>query len=145
MTTGTHHDDQVDAVDTDPEVVRSEEVLQVGTRTVVSGRVRLRKRVVVETVTQTVELRREELVVEQETFDDLDGPSTADVDEADGVELAESLHEIVLHAERAVITKLVVPVERIRLRTHVVTGEAVITEDLRQEHVDVITESSDRS
>jgi uncharacterized protein (TIGR02271 family) len=124
-----------DAQDNEASVVRSEEVLQTGTETVVTDRLTLRKRVVTEMVTQTVELRREELVIERETMD----PDTGSEHDSAEPEYAfnDADYEIVLHAERAVLSTYVVPIERVRLSTRVVTEAAAVTENLRREQVEV--------
>lgn len=118
----------------EPSMIRSEEVLSVGTRTVVSGRVRMHKRVVTETVTQTVEIRREELVIEREPVE-TDARSESPATEAVFVDTD---YEIVLHEERVVVTKQVVPIERVRLRTHVVTGQTEVSEDLQREQIELL-------
>jgi stress response protein YsnF len=43
--------------------------------------------------------------------------------------------EIVLHAERPVVSVEVVPVERVRLRTEVVTGSEQVTERVEREQI----------
>ena len=43
--------------------------------------------------------------------------------------------EIVLHAERPVVTVEVVPVERVRLRTEVVTGIETVTDQVQREQI----------
>ena len=113
------------------EVVLSAEQLRVSTRTEVIGRVRVRKQVTSEEVTQTVTLRREELSVEDLP---LDGSAGAD----DGVALSASAggdeeFEVVLHEERVVV--VTVPVERVRVRVHRVTEEVAVSEVVRRERI----------
>ena len=113
------------------EVVRSEERAQVGTERVARRRVRLVKRVVVEQ--QVIELRREELHVEELGVDDLrltgDEPALA-------VGRREPL-EIVLSEEEVVVTRRVVPRERVRVHVDTVRESADVSFPLRHEEVDV--------
>ena len=116
----------------DEAVTRSEEELRVGTETRERGRVRLRKYVTTEEVTQTVPVRREEVRVEREPVSD------ADLDAAtSGPELTESEHEVVLHEERPVVDKQVVPRERVRLDTDTVIEERQVGEEVRKEQIEV--------
>ena len=85
-----------------------------------------------EEVTQTVPVRREEVRVEREPVSD------ADLDAAtSGPELTESEHEVVLHEERPVVDKQVVPRERVRLDTDTVTEERQVGEEVRKEQIEV--------
>jgi uncharacterized protein (TIGR02271 family) len=117
---------------TDDAMTRSEERLNVGTRTEEVGRARLRKYVVTENVTQTVPVSHEEVRVEREPITD------ANVGAAmDGPAISEEEHEVTLRAERPVVEKEAVPVERVRLDTETVTDEAQVNEELRKEQIDV--------
>jgi uncharacterized protein (TIGR02271 family) len=117
---------------TDDAMTRSEEELQVGTREREAGRARLRKYVVEDQVTQTVPVRREEVRVEREPITD------ANVDQAtDGPAISEEEHEVVLHAEEPVAEKRVVPKERVRMDKDVHTEEQQISENVRKEQIDV--------
>ena len=113
------------------EVVLSEEQLRVSTRTEVIGRVRVRKHVTSEEVTQTVTLRREELAVEDLPLDGTVGP------EGDGgldaATAGDEEFEVVLHEERLVV--VTVPVERVRVRVHRVTEEVAVSEVVRRERI----------
>lgn len=116
---------------TDDAMTRSEERLRVGTRQVESGRARLRKYIVTENVSQTVPLRHEEVRVEREPI------TEANVGNAmSGGDITEEEHEVILHAERPVVEKETVPVERVRLATQTVTENQEITETLRKEKID---------
>jgi uncharacterized protein (TIGR02271 family) len=116
----------------DEAMTRSEEELRVGTETRGRGRVRLRKYVTTEEVTQTVPVRREEVRLEREPVTD------ANLDAAtSGPELTESEHEVVLHEERPVVDKEVVPRERVRLDTDTVTEERQVSEQVRKEQIEV--------
>jgi uncharacterized protein (TIGR02271 family) len=118
----------------DGTMTRSEERLHVGTERVEAGRARLRKYVVTETVTHTVPVSHEELRVVREPIE----PGATDVPQVEA--LSEEVHEVVLSAERPVVQREVVPVERIRLATETVTGEEVVTEQVRKEQVEVLTD-----
>jgi uncharacterized protein (TIGR02271 family) len=127
---GPGHD--VSGPNTDSAMTRSEEELRVGTRSQEAGRVRLRKHVVTENVTQTVPVQREELRIEREPI------TEANVGAAnDGPAISEEEHEIVLHEEEPVVEKRTVPKERVRLDTETVTGEQTVDEDVRKERIDV--------
>jgi uncharacterized protein (TIGR02271 family) len=117
---------------TDDAMTRSEEELRVGTRERESGRVRLRKHVVEDQVTQTVPVRREKVRVEREPITD------ANVDDATaGPEISSEEHEVVLHEEEPVVEKRVVPKERVRLDKDVQTDEREVSETVRKEQLDV--------
>jgi uncharacterized protein (TIGR02271 family) len=117
---------------TDDAMTRSEEELQVGTARREAGRVRLRKYVVEDEVTQTVPVRREEVRVEREPITDgnLDAATS-------GPEISSEEHEVVLHEEEVVAEKRVVPRERVRLDKDVTTEERQVSETLRKEEIDV--------
>jgi uncharacterized protein (TIGR02271 family) len=120
---------------TDDAMTRSEEQLRVGTQQVEAGRARLRKYVVTENVTTTVPVSHEEVRIEREPITDatignaLDGPA-----------ISEEEHEVVLHAERPVVTKEAVPVERVRLDTVSVTEQETITDTVRKERIEADTD-----
>ncbi|NEK59381.1 PRC and DUF2382 domain-containing protein [Geodermatophilus sabuli] len=117
---------------TDTAMTRSEEHLQVGTQRVETGRARLRKYVVTENVSQTVPVSREEVRVEREPITD------ANIGNAlDGPAISEEEHEVTLHAERPVVAKEAVPVERVRLDTQTVTEQETVTGEVRKEQIEV--------
>jgi uncharacterized protein (TIGR02271 family) len=117
---------------TDNAMTRSEERLNVGTRSEEVGRARLRKYVVTENVTETVPVSHEEVRVEREPITD------ANVGNAlDGPAISEEEHEVTLHAERPVVEKEAVPVERIRLDKETVTDQERVSADLRKEEIEV--------
>jgi uncharacterized protein (TIGR02271 family) len=129
-TRGAGHD--VSGPNTDDAMTRSEERLNVGTERVEAGRARLRKYVVTENVTQTVPVSHEEIRVEREPITD------ANVDAAmDGPAISEEEHEVVLHAERPVVGKETVPVERVRLDTETVTDQETVSDEVRKEQIDL--------
>ncbi len=113
-------------------VIRSEEQLRTSTERFAAGRVRLRKRIITEDVTITVQVSREEITIEQEEITDANRG-----DAPDGGELAADEYEVILSAERVVVTKVTVPVERVRLTTQVVTENQDITETLQREVIEV--------
>ncbi len=125
------------------EVVRSEERLRVGRDVRVTGRAVLRRYVVTETVTQTFQVRREEVRLEHE-------PVGGDPDAARGPERAGArgrsqqerapfsdgvVVETVLHREVPRVVLDVVPVERVRLHVDTVTDHVDVTGSLDQEQV----------
>ena len=116
---------------TDEAMTRSEERVNVGTRTTESGRARLRKYVVTEQVTQTVPVSHEEVRIEREPITDTNHDAATS-----GAEISEEEHEVVLHEEVPVVEKEVVPVERVRLETDTVTGEETINEEVRKEQIE---------
>jgi uncharacterized protein (TIGR02271 family) len=116
---------------TDDAMTRSEERLNVGTESVQAGRARLRKYVVTENVTRTVPVSHEEVRVEREPI------TGANRDAAlDGPDISEEEHEVTLHAERPVVEKEAVPVERVRLGTETVTEQHQVNEQVRKEQID---------
>jgi stress response protein YsnF len=135
------------AAGTDGAMTRSEERLAVGTERVATTRARLVKYVVTEEVQITVPIRREEIRVEEVPIDapDVPGESLAGdgrTGTAGATTAAEFRDgglpdEIVLHAERPVVTVEVVPVERVRLRTEVVPGQETVTQQLQREEIAV--------
>ena len=120
---------------TDEAMTRSEERMRVGTASEETGRVRLRKYVVTETVTQQVPVSHEEVRLERE-------PTTgSNLGQAmDGPEISEEEHEVTLHAERPVVETEAVPVERVRLAKEQVTGEETVSGQVRKEHIETDTD-----
>ncbi|MGY1777018.1 PRC and DUF2382 domain-containing protein [Geodermatophilus sp. SYSU D00804] len=117
---------------TDNAMTRSEEHLEVGTQRVEAGRARLRKYVVTENVSQTVPVSHEEVRVEREPITD------ANIGNAmDGPAISEEEHEVVLHAERPVVSKEATPVERVRLDTQTVTEQETVSDQVRREEIEV--------
>ena len=100
----------IDRSNTDEPLIRSKGQLDSGTERVPSGRARLRKYVITEQQTVSVPISHEEVRIKREPIPDQDR------DQASlGVELTDEELEIVLHAERPVVTTESVPVERVRL------------------------------
>jgi len=116
---------------TDDAMTRSEERLNVGTESVQAGRARLRKYVVTENVTRTVPVSHEEVRVEREPITDANRDAALD-----GPDISEEEHEVTLRAERPVVEKEAVPVERVRLGTETVTEQHQVNEQVRKEQID---------
>jgi uncharacterized protein (TIGR02271 family) len=134
---GPGHD--VSGPNTDDAMTRSEEQLRVGTQDVEAGRARLRKYVVTENVTKTVPVSHEEVRVEREPITEQNiGAAT------DGPAISEEEHEVTLRAERPVVEKEAVPVERVRMGTETVTEQARVNEDVRKEQIDVDGDTTTR-
>ncbi|MET0865863.1 MAG: PRC and DUF2382 domain-containing protein [Nakamurella sp.] len=117
---------------TDDAMTRSEEQLRVGTEKVEAGRARLRKYVVTEQQTVQVPVSHEEVRLEREAITDANrGDALA------GGAITEEEHEVVLHAERPVVTTEAVPVERVRLGTETITDQESVTGEVRKEQVEL--------
>ena len=114
-------------MDGDRTMTRSEERLNVGTEQVETGHVRLRKYVVTEEQQVTVPVRHEEVRIEREPIKD--GQR--------GAEIGEEEQDLVLHAEKPVVHKEAVPVERVRLRAETVTDEQTVSGKVRKEQFEV--------
>ncbi len=117
---------------TDDAITRSEERLNVGTRTEETGRARLRKYIVTEQQSVTVPVSHEEVTLEREPITEANRGQAVS-----GGDLSEEEHEVTLHAERAVVDKETVPVERIKVGTETVTGEETVTDSVRKEQVEL--------
>ncbi len=120
-------------------ITRSEEQLRTTTETVVVRRLRLRKYIVTEERTITVQLRREEFRIEEVPPTDPGVPAPAGREGADTYLSGED-HEatMVLYAERPLISTEVVPVERIHLSKYVVTDNQVVAATLGHEVVEQV-------
>jgi uncharacterized protein (TIGR02271 family) len=129
--TGRGEGRDVSGPNTDDAMTRSEEQLNVGTRTTETGRARLRKYVVTENVTQTVPVSHEEVRVEREPITDANRDAAVS-----GADITEEEHEVTLHAERPVVEKETVPVERVRLGTETVTEDQQVNETVRKEQIE---------
>jgi uncharacterized protein (TIGR02271 family) len=87
--------------------------------------------VVTENVATTVPVSHEEVRLEREPITDANRDAAQS-----GPDITEAEHEVRLHAERPVVTKETVPVERVRLATESVTGEEQVSEEVRKEQID---------
>jgi len=128
---------RAEAGEEDLVVIRSEEQLRTTTETVVVRRLRLRKYIVTEERTITVQLRREEFRIEEVPAD----PAVpAGHEGADTHGAAEDDHGVtmVLYAERPLISTEVVPVERIHLSKYMVTDNQIVAATLGHEVVEQV-------
>ncbi|MCT2587656.1 PRC and DUF2382 domain-containing protein [Actinophytocola gossypii] len=127
---GQRDDGRWDADDTrDGEsMTRAEERLRVGTEQVEAGRVRLVKHVVTDEQQVSVPVSHEEVRVEREPVTDPRGTDT---------NISEDEQEVRLHAEKPVVGKETVPMERVRLTKDTVTGEETVSDEVRREEIDV--------
>ena len=115
---------------TDTAMTRSEERFRVGKQVRVTGRVRVRKYIVTENVTQTFQVRREEVRLEEEAGAERGAGELVSDEPFTGSQL-----EIVLHEERPAVQLSVVPVERVRVVKDVVTRQVNVSEQLRREEI----------
>jgi uncharacterized protein (TIGR02271 family) len=109
-------------------LVRQEERIQVGKEMLETGRIKLHKYVDVEPIDQAIHVYHEEYDVERI-------PITAD--ERISGNIQEGEQEIILHEERAVLRKEVVPVERVRLRARRVDEDTTVHDELRRERIEI--------
>lgn len=116
---------------TDDAMTRSEERIRVGTESVETGKARLRKRIVTENVTKTVPVSHEEVTVSREPITDANRDAAMG-----GRDLSEEEVEVTLHAERPVVAKETVPVERVSLGTETVTDQSKVDETVRKEVIE---------
>jgi uncharacterized protein (TIGR02271 family) len=113
-------------------MTRSEEELRVEKGVREAGRVRLRKWVDTEHVSQTVPVTREEIRIEREPITDANvGAATS------GPAFKEDVHEEVLREEEVRVHKQEIPKERVRLAKDTVTEERQVDADLRKERIEV--------
>jgi uncharacterized protein (TIGR02271 family) len=110
-------------------VLRSEERLRADIETVETGRVRLRKYVVTSEQKITVPIRHEEVHVTRE-------PVTSGEARTDA-EIGEEECEVILHEERPVVVKEIVPVERVSLDTTTIRENREVSDTVRREEVEI--------
>jgi len=115
----------------DDAMTRSEERLDVGTEERETGKARLRKYTVTETVTTEVPVSHEEVRIEREPVTDANRDAAMR-----GPELRDDEYEVTLHSEEPVVSKHTEPVERVRLETETVTGSETVSGDIRKEKID---------
>ncbi len=125
---------------TDDAMTRSKEELHVGTETREAGRARLRKYITSETVSKSVPVSHEEVVVEREPITEANRGAALS-----GGDLTEEEHEVVLTEEHAVAAKETVPVERVKLGTETVQDTETVQAEVREEHIDLDTDSTTRT
>jgi uncharacterized protein (TIGR02271 family) len=114
-------------------LVRQEERLQVSKEMLESGRVKLHKYVDVEPIEQAIHVFHEDYDVERI-------PITAD--ERISGNISEGEQEIILHEERAVLRKEIVPVERVRLRAKRVEEDSTVRDEVRRERIEIEPDQS---
>ena len=120
------------------DLIRSEERLRVGTESQPTGKAVLHKYVVTEDVHTTVPVEHDEAYVEREP---ITGADTGNVRS----DMGESEQELSLRAERRVVSKERVPVERVRLAKDEVVEDRPVDEQVRHEEIAAdIPESSRR-
>ncbi|MGC3863135.1 YsnF/AvaK domain-containing protein [Micromonospora chersina] len=112
-----------------PEMVRSEERLRVGTESEPAGAARLSKRVVTENVQTSVPVEHDEVTVVHEPILDADRANVR-------AGIGEEQREMELRAERPVVAKEQVPVERVRLNKDEIVEEQPVNAQVRRELVD---------
>ena len=108
-------------------LVRQEERLQVGKEMLETGRVRLHRYVDVEPVEQAVHVYHEEYDIERLPVSGEERTHSFE----------EGEQEIILHEERAVLRKEVVPVERVRLTARRVDEDKTIKDEIRRERIEI--------
>lgn len=111
------------------ELIRSEERLRVGTESQPAGKAVLRKNVVTENVHTTVPVEHDEVYVEREPITAADAGNVR-------ADMGEAQQEMQLRAERPVVAKDQVPVERVRLAKNEVVEEQPIDEQVRHEEIE---------
>ncbi|MBB5955765.1 uncharacterized protein (TIGR02271 family) [Saccharothrix tamanrassetensis] len=117
----------------DGSVTRYEEHLDVGTREVEAGRVRLVKHVVTEQKNVTVPVTHEEVRVVSE-------PAEGETGEA----FTEESAEVRLRRQEPVVDKRVEPVEKVRLDKRTVTEQQEVGDQVRSERVEVERDETGR-
>lgn len=129
--TADEDDETAAASPRDDAMTRSQERMRVGTSREQTGRARLRKYVVTENQQVTVPVSHEEVRLEREPITDANAAQAYS-----GPELTESEHETSLYAERPVVDKETVPVERVRLAKDTVTDSETVEDELRSERIE---------
>lgn len=118
------------------EVIRSEERLRVAIERVAVERVRIAKRIVTETKTLTVQVRREELVIER-----LPATSTDQHPPGEHQNPTRPVLELVLHEEVPDVSTRVVAVERVRISTTSTAADRIEQATVRREVIDVVEDT----
>jgi stress response protein YsnF len=95
------------------------------------GKVRVHKYVKVEDFTGTIPIEYETVQVIREPVSAQEAALLTPTD------IAELTQEVELHTQEAVVTRRMVPIERVRLQISRVKGEATISDTLRSEHFEV--------
>lgn len=123
------------------EMIRHEEELRTRVERYPAKRITMRKRAVEEEETITVRVRREEVEIVEEdlTIPEGEHSRTGRVGRRDE-DLDADGGEIILYAERPVVTTEWVPVERVRLGRNTVREERSVTENVAREVVELVEE-----
>ena len=116
---------------TDDAMTRSEERLNVGTRSQEAGRARLRKA----RCDGRTSRRRFRSAARRSGWNVSRSPMTTGAARS-GPDISEEEHEVILREERPVVEKEAVPVERVRLGTETVTDQQKVSEQVRKEQID---------
>jgi uncharacterized protein (TIGR02271 family) len=87
----------------------------------------------------TVPVSREEVTVEREPITDANRGAAHS-----GPAISEEEHEVTLRAERPVVEKEAVPVERVRLGTETRTEHETVGDEVRKEQIEVDTDDRPR-
>ncbi len=119
-------------------LILSQEQLNYGINRMVSGYARLEKYVVTETKTIQVEVTHEEVRLVHELPADGSGdqPGAGSTTVMNNGSPNTESRWMYLSREEIVVSKRVVPVERVRLQVHSVTEQRQITEDVRSEKLE---------
>jgi stress response protein YsnF len=118
--------------ETDDAMTRSEEELDVATRSQVTGKARLRKWVETEDVHMVVPVRREKARLVTEPITDANRDAALS-----GGDITEEEHEVTLSEEVVDVSKHVEAKERVRLETEVETREVPVDEQVRKERIEM--------
>lgn len=122
------------------QAVAHEERLVVGKEEHVTGKARLRKRVVTEHQQVEVPVEREELVVEREPID----PNSAAARAGAINDTDETEETITLREERPVVDKETVATEKVNVGKRKVVDTETVEGDVRKEEIDVDADDADR-
>lgn len=128
-----------------PDVVTlSEEQLRVSLPVRVSGRVRLVKYVETETVTQMVEVRREKLRIEEAADEPAENDLSAERSAADlsSYSWQQQDFDLILHEEQIEIVKTVVAVEKVQVRTRILTTDEAVSAQVGHEQIELTSTSA---
>ena len=113
-------------------VTRSEEELRISTVRLERQRARLTKFVEAETETRTIEVLHDQVRIEYEPISEPRGANQRAQRSEDGGE-----GWMVLYDEEVVMTTRRIPRERVRLKTHLITEQVEVREQLRKEHIEI--------
>jgi uncharacterized protein (TIGR02271 family) len=123
------------------DLILSREIVDVSTRWIVSGSIRMRRRIVTEIATVQVALRREELEIEYQNIDRRRGVLTGIANDgpSSGPPQQESPVVIVLQQELPEVGVRLQPYEMVTISTRLVDQAERVTTDLRHEEIQLST------